>query len=281
MKKTLLVMLLILVPSLICATEDKPTSSAKPEEKDISLYKKFKIDDDVKWLDETPVKPEDYIGQLWVIQKNGDSMPFHTPINLPVQSFDEPTIKKSVLIKSGTDGTVSFLNLLSFKGEKESVYQFQIVDNKKWSANARDAKYVKAISVFRNDPITGNIFEENDFGGVVMCTAIVQKKIWYKNYKKKSWGMSGTYYVTFSGNDYYGSEDYEETVKYGLVLRPLNGFGYKLPKTIVNSEQVEKGTKDIKIPAKVLDKLDLKQLRDEKTQKEAECADDPAKCQEL
>lgn len=232
------------------------SSVAMAEEKN-SLYKQLKIEDDIRWLDETPQSPEDYIGQVWLIQRNGESVPYHTPIAVPLKVFEEPTVKKSILVKSQADGSASFLDIVSVKGSDESVYQFQIVDSKKWSANAKDAKYAKAISSFRNDPMSVSIFNDNEYAGVVMCTAIVQKKIWYKSYKKKSWSGSGTYFVKIDGSDYYGSEDYEEIIKYGLLIRPIHGFGYKLPKAILNSAQVETISEKMKIPVDVLNKVNF------------------------
>jgi hypothetical protein len=82
------------------------------------------------------------------------------------------------------------------------------------------------------------IFDSDDYVGVVMVVGVVGEKIWYKSFQKENYGGSGTYFVKVDGNNYYGSEDYEEATKYGLLLRSLSGFGYKLPRTIVNTTQV-------------------------------------------
>ncbi len=71
-----------------------------------------------------------------------------------------------------------------------------------------------------------------------MVTGVISQKIWYKVYKKDGWTGSATYYVKVDGSDYSSSEDYEEVVKYGLILRPISGFGYSLPKVIVNPHQI-------------------------------------------
>lgn len=201
-------------------------------------YASLKIEDDVKWIEETSIQPENYIGQIFLVKKDNSSIPFFAPVLVPIISEEEPTVKKSILIKSSKEGSVSFLELFKVSGQKESVYQFQIVNSKKWSANTRSPEYIKAVSGFRNDPTTSGIFESTEYVGVVMVTGVVAKKIWYKAYKKDGWSGGGTYYVKIDGSNYSSSEDYEETIKYGLLLRPISGFGYSLPKAIVNAKQV-------------------------------------------
>lgn len=201
-------------------------------------YASLKIEDDVKWIEETSIQPENYIGQIFLVKRDNSTIPFFAPVLVPIISEEEPTVKKSILIKSSKEGSVSFLELFKVSGQKESVYQFQIINSKKWAANTRSQEYIKAVSNFRNDPTTSGIFDSTEYVGVVMVTGVVAKKIWYKAYKKDGWNGSGTYYVKIDGSSYSSSEDYEETTKYGLLLRPISGFGHILPKTIVNAKQV-------------------------------------------
>ncbi len=263
---------------LICLILLIVSTTAAAEEK--IVFNDIKIANSIKWIDETPLQPEDYIGQVWLVDKKEDTIPYFASIDVPIKKTDEPTVKKSILIKSSTDGSVSLLNLITLRTNEESVYQFQIVDNKKWAANQKDQNYIKQIAKFRNDPVSSGIFDDSEYKAIVMCTAVVQKKIWYKKFKKKGDGGSGAYIVKIDGNDYYSSEDYEEIVKYGMLIRPINGFGVKLPKTIINANQVETAISNAKIPQKTINNIQL-QKRNERTQKEAECSDNPDKCLEL
>jgi hypothetical protein len=217
-------------------------------------YQKIKIEDDVRWIDETPARPEDYIGQVFLVKKDSSTIPYFAPVPVPILVEDTPAIKKSILIRSSKEGSVSFLDFFKLSGEKEAVYQFQIVNSRKWSADTKSKEYLKAIAAYRNDPTTASIFDSPDFSGVVMVTAVVAKKIWYKIYKKEGAGGGATYYVKVEGKEYFSSEDYEEAIKYGLLLRPLNGWGFVLPKTILNAEQLT--TANVKLPNAVFQSLD-------------------------
>lgn len=217
---------------------------------------KLKPTEDIKWIDETPQRPESYIGQLFLVDKNNETAPFYASVPVPVMVEEEPSIKKSVLMKSDKNGSVSFLDIFKVSGQKESIYQFQIVNSKKWSTNTSSPEYMKALAAFRNDPMTSAIFESSDITGVVMVTGIVQKKIWYKAYKKEGWGGGGTYFVKIDGNDYTSSEDYEESVKYGLLLRPIHwGKVYALPKLIINAKQVSNISTNAVLPKSVNDSV--------------------------
>jgi hypothetical protein len=88
-------------------------------------------------------------------------------------------------------------------------------------------EYVKSVAKFRNEPINAPVFESKDYDGVMMVTGVVVKKIWYKAYRKSNMLTNATYVVKVGGNTYATSEDHEETVKHGLLLRPLSGWGYK------------------------------------------------------
>lgn len=239
---------------LIAATT---ASSALAEEKSVfGDLNKLKPTEDIKWIDETPQRPESYVGQLFLVDKKNETSPFYASVPVPVLVEEEPSIKKSVLIKSDKNGSVSFLDIFKVGGQKESVYQFQIVNSKKWSANTSSPEYMKALATFRNDPMTSPIFESSEIIGVVMVTGIVQKKIWYKAYKKEGWGGGGTYYVKIEGSDYTSSDDYEESVKYGLLLRPIHwGKAYALPKIITNAKQVSDISVNAVLPKSVNDSV--------------------------
>ncbi len=212
--------------------------------------------DDVKWIDETPLRPESYIGQLFLIDKSNNSSPYFASIQVPVLVEEEPSIKKSILIKSTKDGSVSFLDMFKVSGMKETVYQFQIVNSKKWSANTSSPDYLKSIAAFRNDPMTAPIFESPDIAGIVMVTGVVQKKIWYKVFKKEGWGGSGTYFVKVDGSNYTSSDEYEETVKYGLLLRAISwGNTFALPKLITNLYQIRNIAENAHLPKGVNDSV--------------------------
>jgi hypothetical protein len=216
---------------------------------------KLKLSDDVTWIDETPLRPESYIGQLYVVDKKDLPSFYFASIPLPVAVEEEPSIKKSLLVKSTKDGSVSFLDIFKISGQKESVYQFQIVNSKKWSANSASPDYLKAITTFRNDPMTTTLFDSPETASVLMVTGVVQKKIWYKVFKKEGWGGSGTYYVKVEGNDYSSSDEYEESVKYGLLLRPIHSVNHALPKHITSASQVEDVSKNTVLPKGVTDRV--------------------------
>ena len=200
-------------------------------------YTTPKIDDEIQWIEET-VSPESYIGQIFLVKKDNSTIPFFAPIAIKSLAQEEPSIKKSILIKAAEDGSISLGNIFTIRGQTEKVFQFQIVNSKRWSADTKSSDYLKAISNFRNDPSTAPLFDSGDFAGIVMVTGVIERKIWYKAFSKKSWNGSGTYFVKIEGKAYESSEDYEEVIKYGLIIRPINGFGYILPKAVVSSQQI-------------------------------------------
>lgn len=225
------------------------------EQKVYGDYKQIKIEDDVRWIEETPQRPEEYIGQVFLVTKDNGTLPYFAPISLPILVEDIPAVKKSILIKATKDGSVSFLDFFRVSAKRETVYQFQIVNSRRWSADTKSKEYIKAISSFRNDPTTSSIFESKEFAGIVMVSAVVAKKIWYKVYKSESAGGGGTYFVKVDGTEYFGSEDYEEAIRYGLLVRPLSGFGIQLPKTILNAAQIT--DMKVKVPQAAIRNLDV------------------------
>jgi hypothetical protein len=214
-------------------------------------FQKIKLEDDIHWIDESPQRPEEYVGQVFlVVKKDNSTIPYFAPIPVPVLVEDTPSVKKSILIKSNKDGSISFLDIFKIGAQKENVYQFQIVHSRKWSADTKNKEFLKAISQFRNDNMTSNIFDSTEYSGIVMVSAVVAKRIWYKTFKKDGGGGVGIYFVKVEGNDYSSSEDFEEVIRFGFLLRPLSGFGIVLPKTIVNTEQVI--NTNVKVPAPAL-----------------------------
>jgi hypothetical protein len=184
--------------------------------------------DSVKWIDETPLNPEAYIGQVTLVLKSGEAIPYAFPIPLPIKVEDEPVIKKSKLIYNKTEGKASFLGIFSIDALKESVYQFQIVNSKRWFAESSNPNFTKAVMEFTSNPLVKQqIMDDDDVQYAVFCTAIVSRKVWYKVYQKEGVAAGGQYYIKFEGKDYQGNEEYEEAIKYGMVVRP-----FKRPKTI-------------------------------------------------
>lgn len=195
------------------------------------------IKESVKWIDETPQNPEEYIGRILVV-KDGKATVHYRALAVPVEVIDAPSIKKSTLITAKSNATIGFEGLVSIKATSDSVYEFQNVNTRTWSAKSREPAYVEAINKFRNDPTTSPLFSDTSVEAVLMCVGVVQKKIWYRSYKRQGFFGGGTYFVKLDGSTYSGSEEYEEVIKFGLLVRPINGYGVVLPPTIANSEEI-------------------------------------------
>ena len=45
---------------------------------------KLKPTEDIKWIDETPLRPESYIGQLFLVDKNNETSPFYASVPVPI-----------------------------------------------------------------------------------------------------------------------------------------------------------------------------------------------------
>lgn len=200
---------------------------------------KLLLQESVKWIEETPNNPEEYIGRVLISDKAGNLTVHYQAIPIPFETVDEPSIKKSTLISAKANAGVSFADFLKLTASTESVYQFQIVNSRTWSAKSRDPKYLEELAKFRNSPTTAPLFASKEVDAVLLCVGVVQRKVWYKVYKKKEMFGSGTYVVNVNGSAYIGSEEYEEVVKYGLLIRPLHGYGIMLPSTIANAAQLE------------------------------------------
>lgn len=221
---------------LICSTQARSQS--------ISIAN-LPIQETVKWIEETPENPEEYIGRIFVVSKNSTVTPHFRSIPVPFSVGEEPSIKKSKLLKAKADVGVSFADIVNLKASVESVYQFQIVNTRTWSAKAKDPAYVEAIAKFRNDAATSPLFTSSEVQAVLMCVGVVHRKVWYKVFKKQELFGGGTYLVRVDGTSYVGSEDYEEVVKYGLLIRPLKGYGIDLPPAIANAKELERAVDNV------------------------------------
>lgn len=216
-----------------------------------SVLRTLEFEDSVKWIGETPQRPEDYVGQVVLVYRDGTTEPFLYPIQFPVATTEDDSVKKSVLIKSGKEGTVTFGDIFSLVGARESVYQFQVVHNTKWAADRMTPAYYEAVQAFRT--YCGDLFTNPNYAGVLVCTGVVKKKIWYKVYHSREAGGAGSvYFVKVDGRDYWSSDEYEEKVLYGLLFRSLHGFGDTLPATITTPEQITHLTEQSVVPATTL-----------------------------
>ncbi len=212
----------------------------------------FKIADNIKWINETPERPEDLVGKIYLVAKDKSSTEYFVPINVPFVNEDKPSIKKSIIIKSNKDGKVGFLEYFSVSGKKNSVYEFQVVNDEVWSANQKSPQYLKAVSEFRNNSLVSPIFSSKDISEIFMVTGVFKRKIWYREFTetKKSGGIS--YFLKLDGNDYYSSANYEEKVKYGIQLKPIHSAKFKLPSVVFSVDQVEKLSDKIIVKSDVL-----------------------------
>ena len=52
------------------------------------------VKENVKWIEETPQNPEEYVGRILVV-KNGKATTHYRALNLAVEAVDAPSIKKS------------------------------------------------------------------------------------------------------------------------------------------------------------------------------------------
>lgn len=196
------------------------------------------IKDGVKWIDETPVNPEEYIGRIFVV-RSGIVTPHYQALALPFEVTETPTIKKSMLITAKSDASVSFADIVNIKATSDSVYEFQNVNTRTWSAKSKEPAYLDAIIKFRNGITSAPIFTDKTVEAVLMCVGIVEKKVWYRSYKKQGIFGAGTYFVKVGGSTYSGSEEYEEVIKFGLLVRPISGYGIYLPPTIANAAELK------------------------------------------
>lgn len=242
MKKAIAILILLAISASVIAQENTVFG-------DINS---FDIADNVKWINETPERPEDLIGKVYFVAKDKSSTEYFLPISVPYVNEDKPSIKKSIIVKSNKDGAIGFLEYFTISGKKNSVYEFQVVNDEVWSANQRSPDYLKAVTEFRNNPIVSPVFSSDDISDIFMVTGVFKRKIWYREFSEEEKSGSVSYFLKIDGKDYYSSATYEEVVKYGVQLKPIHSSRFKLPSLVFSANQVEEISGKISVRPEVL-----------------------------